>query len=428
MEGPNFEKFNGRRAHLTVTFDGVDITDSLTPYLLSMTYTDNEEGQSDDLQITLQDRDGIWLESWLTDAIEAAASAKLKIHARIDQEQWGRSAGADSLDCGEFELDEVEASGPPSEITIKAVSLPFSSAISQTLKSRAWENFTLSRIANEIAWENGMGCMYESARDPEYEREEQTATSDILFLQKLCEDAAISLKATGTDLVLFDQIKYESQTPQITIRRGEGYTSYNLTSSSGDRQYSSCRVSWIAEDGSLIEGIAKTEDFLADEAKEQLDAEKQARDDAIKAAEKAAKEAADIAAGKKKREKTAEELAEEAREAAEEAAKEAEEAAKEARLKAQEIAQQRLEIYEKVATAEEAQALAEKRLRYANKLARTAEFTYPGKPGFVAGITADLVGWGAWDGRYLVYQTQHTVDGNGGYETQVSLRRILEGY
>ena len=66
-----------RRTVIEIAFDGVDITESIQPYLLSVTYTDNEEDEADDLQITLQDRDRIWMEQWLMEAIEAAAAAKL---------------------------------------------------------------------------------------------------------------------------------------------------------------------------------------------------------------------------------------------------------------------------------------------------------------------------------------------------------------
>ena len=38
-----------RRTEVEVTFDGVDITNSIKPYLLSITYMDNEEGETDDL-------------------------------------------------------------------------------------------------------------------------------------------------------------------------------------------------------------------------------------------------------------------------------------------------------------------------------------------------------------------------------------------
>lgn len=63
-----------RRTAVEVAFDGVDITSSIRPYLLSLTYTDNEEDEADDLQIKLQDRDGLWLCQWLNDMVQAAAS------------------------------------------------------------------------------------------------------------------------------------------------------------------------------------------------------------------------------------------------------------------------------------------------------------------------------------------------------------------
>ena len=48
-----------RRARAQVAFDGIDITKSITPYLLSLSYTDSEEDEADDLQIKLQDRESV---------------------------------------------------------------------------------------------------------------------------------------------------------------------------------------------------------------------------------------------------------------------------------------------------------------------------------------------------------------------------------
>ena len=39
-----------------------------------------------------------------------------------------------------------------------------------------------------------------------------------------------------------------------------------------------------------------------------------------------------------------------------------------------------------------------------------------------------LRGWGMWNGKYMIKQAKHTVDGSGGSTTQISLRRVLEGY
>lgn len=92
------------------------------------------------------------------------------------------------------------------------------------------------------------------------------------------------------------------------------------------------------------------------------------------------------------------------------------------------IAEEReLEITAKVADKDEAKALAEKLLRMHNKYAKTATFTMPGNPDLVAGVTVTLEGWGAWDGKYIITQAKHTVNGSG-YKVQVKLRRVLEGY
>lgn len=64
-----------RHAECTVEFDGVDITSSIAPYLLSLSFTDNEEDASDDLQIKLQDRDGAWMNDWLQKMIDGDVSA-----------------------------------------------------------------------------------------------------------------------------------------------------------------------------------------------------------------------------------------------------------------------------------------------------------------------------------------------------------------
>ena len=217
--------------------------------------------------------------------------------------------------------------------------------------------YTLSGIANEIAGANGMVCMYESASDPFYARVEQLKTSDIQFLETLCHNAGISLKATNRILVLFDQAAYESKAAVFTIKRGGGaYTKHKLNVGTADTQYSSCRVSYVDSTGKCIEGIAKVEDYKADAKNNQ-----------------------------------------------------------------------QLEITAKVADKAEAKALAEKLLRKHNRYAKTATFTMPGNPDLVAGVTVMLEKWGGWDGKYIITQAKHTVDGSG-YTVQIKLRRVLEGY
>lgn len=343
-----------RRTSVEVEFDGVDISQDIKPYLLSIVYTDNEEDQADDLQIKLQDREGIWLTNWLEQIVQAAAAAKLKFNATIKPENWGNDA---VLPTGDFELDSIAPSGPPAEVLIKGTSLPFSAPIRQTKKSKAWESYNLSGIGNEITGNAGMTCMFLASADPFYRRVEQIRTSDINFLSRLCHDAGLSLKITDNTLVIFDQKDYERKSPVFTIKRGkEGkYTKYKLGTGAADTQYGSCRVSYTDPgSGKCIQGTytASGEDGNSGQC---------------------------------------------------------------------------LEITARVANEDEAKALAEKRLRLHNKLTRTATFTLPGNPALVAGVTVMLEGWGGWDGKYIIKQAKHTVNSSG-YTTQITVRRVLEGY
>ena len=193
----------------------------------------------------------------------SASGAGFKISAVFVRENWTGGGRDKVLDCGQFELDSVDASGPPNTITIKATALPYSAQIRQTEKSKAWEAYTLSGIANEMAAANGMTCMFLANSDPSYGRVEQYKQSDIAFLSKLCHEAGISLKATNNLIVLFDQEDYEKKSPVLTIVRGSGsYTKHKLNAGTAGTQYASCRVSYTDPGtGKCIEATVKVEDY-----------------------------------------------------------------------------------------------------------------------------------------------------------------------
>ena len=175
----------------------------------------------------------------------------------------GNNDGKDAvLDCGQFELDSIDAQGPPATVTIKATSLSFSNTVRQTLKSKSWENITLSEIAGQIARQNGMGVLFESEFNPRYSRVEQYQTSDIAFLQKLCHNAGCSLKATNNILVVFDQAAYEGKKAVKKIKFGEegGYTKYKLSTGTNNC-YTSCRVYYTTTSGAVISATEYDENY-----------------------------------------------------------------------------------------------------------------------------------------------------------------------
>lgn len=250
-----------RRGAVEITFDGADVTKNIRPYFLGLTYTDCEEGEADDLQLRLQDRDGLWRESWLSAMLDGAAKSRpMKIRAAIVRQNWAGTGLDQRLDCGSFELDAADLSLPPSELLVKATALPFSGRIRQTRKTRAWENYRLSGMVREMAEAAGLKCMYEAQTDPKYDRQEQRKQSDIDFLSRLCRDAGLSLKSTDGMLVVFDQSAYEKKPPVKIIRRGGGYLSARLSAGTAERKYDSCRVRYLAA-GQCIEGVAYAENY-----------------------------------------------------------------------------------------------------------------------------------------------------------------------
>lgn len=168
-----------------------------------------------------------------------------EVSVLIIQKNWDGSGKDKVLDCGVFEIDSVDGSGPPDTVSIKGTSIPSSSTLRTQKKSRAWENIRLSGIAKEIAAKNGLKCYFESDFDPFYKRKEQVQQSDIVFLQGLCKAAGISLKVTAKTIVLFDALTYEKKPSIKTIKRGSSdIISYRLGTNMNDTSYSACRVSY----------------------------------------------------------------------------------------------------------------------------------------------------------------------------------------
>ena len=59
-------------------------------------------------------------------------------------------------------------------------------------------------------------------------------------------------------------------------------------------------------------------------------------------------------------------------------------------------------------------------------IVNTLDIQHPGND-LVAGVNVALKGWGGYDGKYIIKQAVHKLDGSG-YTTQISLRMVLEGY
>lgn len=337
---------NSRRAHLEVSYNNMDITAELQKYIISWGYTDNLSGQADDLQITLEDRAGLWSGEWFP---EHGATLK----AKLVRENWEKEGVTDSVVFGLFEIDEIDGGGSPSTVTIKAISVPDSTSLRREGKHRAWEETKLSIIASDIARGSGMTLFYDTDDNPEYDRKDQSGESDLTFLNRICMDAGLCLKVTGKQVAIFDERKYEAQAPIETIKRGDHRIKSYSFRSSLTAAYKACRVEY--RDTETESTIRHT--FTPPNPP------------------------------------------------------------KTGRV---------LLINERVKSVADAQKLAKNRLRQANKDVTTSTLTMLGDIKYAAGLTVNLDGFGKLSGKYIITRVTHS--GKGGYETNLDLRLVLEGY
>ena len=197
---------NARSAEVSLYYEGVNISQDIAPYLLNFTYTDNASDKADDISLTLEDRERLWCNDWFP-------SKGDKIRASIIIHNWEAANRTESLPCGMFEVDQIECSGPPNQVTIKAISTLVSKPMRQEKHTKAWENVKLSTIAGDIASKNSLKLFWDSSEDPFFERRDQVETSDLEFFSGLARDYGIAVKVTDTQLVCYREEEYEGHAP-----------------------------------------------------------------------------------------------------------------------------------------------------------------------------------------------------------------------
>lgn len=352
------DTYSARRVTPTVLYNNKDISKDLNPYLKSISYTDNMSNTADDLQITLEDREGLWSSDWMPDKGTEISCAWSVLN-------WGSlTSGTTTLNLGSFEIDEISCSFSPSEVQIKAVSVPDNTTLRGTEHTRSWEKATLKKIAQDIADGAKLTLVYDSEDNPQLERTEQTSQSDLAFLVKLCQDNGMALKVTSKQIVIFEEVKYEQAKPTLTIvKPGTDYT---------------------AEDGMTYVDNISSANFSS-----KLRDVYKACHVKYRAGKKKAYIEATFTDPNKKDGKT-------------------------------------LEIKEEVKSVAEAERLAKRRLREKNSEEITGCVAMLGNFGMLATTVVNVLGFGKFDGKYIITRAQHDI--GSGYNCSIDVRRCLNGY
>jgi phage protein D len=205
-----------RAARPSIELSGKDFFSALAPYFISMTYTDNCDGEkADDFTLELADRDKRFISDWMPDK-------GTFLDASIIAERWfAPNAAALKLDCGRFWIDSVEFKLPEHNVEVKATSIPTDIHIKSSDETRGWEKDSLQHIAEQIAQENKMdGVDWRAQSNPRYTRVEQVEESGLAFLKARAEDAKIAIKVSRNKIIFYDEQQLEDAAAQFTVVYG----------------------------------------------------------------------------------------------------------------------------------------------------------------------------------------------------------------
>ncbi|MFP8919753.1 phage late control D family protein [Megasphaera indica] len=357
----------GRRAWLIVTYNGKDISESLAQYVLSFSYTDNLTGQVDDISITLEDRAELWEADWMP---ERGATLDITICTYNWSDLYSEEQ---DLQLGKFEIDELEVSSAPNIVTIKAVAISISddSTLRSTLRSHTWENISVQKAANDIAWQNGMKLQWYCDDNPNIDKLEQNDESDLDVLRKICDDAGFALKVTTDAIIIFNVEKFEKEDVYAEYYH-PGTTILNIVENQSKPVQTDALLNYSFK--------AKIRDVY-----------KKCHVKYAKDKDKSVIESTFVAPDKKEKEGAT------------------------------------LEVHQQVSSQAEADRLAKKKLREKNCEEFTGSFSSDGNMGLCAGETIEMLGFGNFSGKYIITQAKHDISSSG-FTSSVEIRKCLDGY
>ena len=181
-----------------VTINGTNVTDDISVYVSQVEYSDRIEEESDEVSIILDDVEGLWQSDWYP---SQGDTLTLKM-----------GYPGNMLDCGNFEIDQIELSGLPDTLTVKAIAAAITESM-RTRNSRAYEKQTLKDIAQFIADKHGLKLMGDTSRlaNIEIGRKTQDNESDISFLSGIARRYGIIFSVRGDKMIFLNPEDLEKE-------------------------------------------------------------------------------------------------------------------------------------------------------------------------------------------------------------------------
>ena len=192
------------------TYLGVNITADVSAMVLAIRYVDRLDGASGELEVELEDSEKLWQGPWYPSLGDTVSL------------QLGYS-GEQLLDCGEFQIDELELDGPPDVMSLRCLAAYITPAM-RTANTVAYENMSVLEIAAQIAAKYGLtmvAASSESANDLLFERVTQRRQTDLEFLKRLAREQNFDFSVRAGQLIFYDRATLESVSAVTTIMRSD---------------------------------------------------------------------------------------------------------------------------------------------------------------------------------------------------------------
>lgn len=187
-------------------YEQKDITHTITPYLLEVSYTDYMSGQSDEISIKLEDVDGRWMDAWYPDAGDGLV---LSLPDEMGQ----------LLVMGRFEISEIDYHYPPSVISIKAMATGITKA-NRTNQPKVYKNVTLADIVRQIA-HNLKLSVSGKIKDIKIQSVTQYQERDVEFLTRLAHTYGHSFKILDKTLMFYDNAELGKRESVATLNKAD---------------------------------------------------------------------------------------------------------------------------------------------------------------------------------------------------------------
>lgn len=188
---------------LKIIYAGTDITADVSAYCTGVTFTDALTGKSDELELSFDDSDALWRSAWNPQKGD-------ELQVQIGYEGI-------VMDCGSFDIDEIEYSGPPDQVRLKGLSTGVKQGY-RTQVTKWHQNRSLGALAKEIAGKHGLkvvGAPSGISMVNVY----QPGVDDLRFLRTLAERYGYSFKIARGCLVFFRVSDFEAMESVAVLTR-----------------------------------------------------------------------------------------------------------------------------------------------------------------------------------------------------------------